>query len=311
MSAMRQSTGQSFSSTTIRWAILIVLGLSLAALALRVTARTLALAQDARPAVTSAAPTPSTAAVAVVGKTAAPPTATLPPAATSISMPSTPTDTPTATQVPGPTLTATNQADCSLYNQLPPDLLTYVGPENALSRDYQPPDLDIVPLDPKNQAFRPIPLRRAAHQALLDMLDSMNQAGLSVWVMSGFRSYGEQQLAYENWLKLYPDRAPDFSAVPGHSEHQLGTSVDFSTPYMDDLYDDYFNVNFSSTPEGQWLMKQAPYYGFTLSYPSWAVEETGYAWEPWHYRYVGILAGELQARNMTLTKYLQECAPRN
>jgi D-alanyl-D-alanine carboxypeptidase len=129
--------------------------------------------------------------------------------------------------------------------------------------------------------------------------------------MSGFRSYGEQQLAYENWLKLYPDRAPDFSAVPGHSEHQLGTSVDFSTPYMKDLYDDYFNVNFSSTPEGQWLMKQAAYYGFTLSYPSWATQETGYAWEPWHFRYVGILAGELQARNITLTQYLQECAPKN
>ena len=310
MSAMRQSTGQSFSSTTIRWAILIVLGLSLAALTLRVTARTLALAQDARLAATSPAPTPSSApVVAVVEKTQGPPTATLPPPATL--MPSTPTDAPTATQVPGATLTAINQANCTLYNQLPPDLLTYVGPANTLSRDYQPPDLDIVPLDPKNQAFRPIPLRRAAHQALLDMLSSMNQSGLSVWVMSGFRSYGEQQLAYENWIKLYPDRAPDFSAVPGHSEHQLGTSVDFSTPYMDDLYDDYFNVNFSSTPEGQWLMKQAPYYGFTLSYPSWATQETGYAWEPWHYRYVGILAGELQARNITLTQYLQECAPKN
>jgi D-alanyl-D-alanine carboxypeptidase len=150
-----------------------------------------------------------------------------------------------------------------------------------------------------------------AHQALLDMLDAMNQAGLSTWVMSGFRSYGEQQLAYEKWAQLYPDRAPDISAVPGHSEHQLGLSVDFSTPYMDDLYNDYFHVNFSTTPEGQWLMKQAAYYGFTLSYPSWATQETGYAWEPWHYRYVGILAGELLARNITLTHYLAECTPKN
>ncbi len=304
---MRQSTGPSLSSTTIRWTILIIVGLSLAALILRVTARTLALAQDAGLAATTANPTSSPAAV-VVGNTESPPTATPPLAATLA--PLTPTNAvPAATPLPGATPTTVNQADCSLYNQVTPDLLTYVGPENALSRDYEPPDLDIVPLDPKNLAFRPIPLRRAAHQALLDMLDSMNQSGLSVWVMSGFRSYGEQQLAYERWATLYPDHAPDISAVPGHSEHQLGTSVDFSTPYMNDLYDDYFNVNFSSTPEGHWLLKQAAYYGFTLSYPSWAIQETGYAWEPWHYRYVGILAGELQARNITLTKYLQECAP--
>jgi D-alanyl-D-alanine carboxypeptidase len=308
MSTMRGSTGPAFPSTTVRWAILIIIGLSLAGLLLRVTARTIALAQVSRVSATTAKPTPTLAAVAP-GQTASAPPATLPPAATLA--PTVETAVATATQTPAITLTPTSQANCALYNEVGGDLLTYVGPDHELTRDYEPPDLAIVPLDPKNQAFRPIPLRRAAHQALLDMLDSMNQAGLSIWVMSGFRSYGEQQLAYENWLKLYPDRAPDFSAVPGHSEHQLGTSVDFSTPYMDDLYDDYFNVNFSSTPEGQWLLKQAPYYGFTLSYPSWAIQETGYAWEPWHYRYVGILAGELQARNMTLTKYLQECAPRN
>jgi D-alanyl-D-alanine carboxypeptidase len=307
---MRQSTGQPDSFTTIRWAIIIIVALSLAGLVLRVTARTVALAQGGRLAATAAAPTPSRAAV-VVGATDGPPTATVAPPATAISTPAAPADTATATEIPAATLTAINAANCTLYNQLPPDLLTYVGPENALSRDFEPPDLEVVALESTNLAFRPIPLRREAHQALLDMLDSMNQAGLSVWVMSGFRSFGEQQLAYENWLKLYPDRAPDFSAVPGHSEHQLGTSVDFSTPYMDDLYDDYFNVNFSSTPEGQWLLKQAAYYGFTLSYPSWAVQETGYAWEPWHYRYVGILAGELQARNITLTQYLTECAPHN
>jgi zinc D-Ala-D-Ala carboxypeptidase len=147
------------------------------------------------------------------------------------------------------------------------------------------------------------------HQALLDMLDAMNQAGLSIWVMSGYRSYSDQQLAYEKWQRLYPDRVADISAVPGHSEHQLGVSVDFSTPYMSNLYNDYFHVNFYTTPEGQWLSKQAAYYGFTLSYPAWGTQITGYAWEPWHYRYVGILAQELFKRNITLTQYIQECGP--
>ena len=75
------------------------------------------------------------------------------------------------------------------------------------------------------------------------------------------------------------------------------------------LYNDFLHVNFYQQPEGQWLAKQAAYYGFTLSYPAYAVDQTGYAWEPWHYRYVGILAKELQDRNITLTQYLQECAP--
>jgi D-alanyl-D-alanine carboxypeptidase len=114
-------------------------------------------------------------------------------------------------------------------------------------------------------------------------------------------------LAYDKWLALYPDRVDDISAKPGHSEHQLGTAVDFSTPYMDDLYGDFFNIRFDQTPEGEWLAQQATNYGFTLSYPAWAVEETGYASEPWHYRYVGGLALELKARNLTLTQYLREC----
>jgi D-alanyl-D-alanine carboxypeptidase len=223
--------------------------------------------------------------------------------------PPTPTDTATPTPTALPAATALYLENCSLYSHVPQDLLTYVDRDTGLPRDFEPEGLAIVPLDTENVAFRPIPLLESIHQPLLDMLDAMNQAGLSVWVMSGYRSYGEQQLAYDKWLALYPDRAPDISAAPGHSEHQLGTAIDFTTPYMDDLYGDYFNVRFFETPEGQWLSQHAAYYGFALSYPTWAVEQTGYAWEPWHFRYVGLLAGELLARNITLSQYLQECAP--
>jgi D-alanyl-D-alanine carboxypeptidase len=284
----------------------LVLGMALAGLVLRVTARTVALAQSA-PAIPTEVTPPTATVQVIIVPTEAPPTATVPP--TSTGVPPTPTQTATPTALPAATLTAIYEANCSLYNRVPQDLLTYVDRDTSVPRDFEPADLAIVPLDPGNVAFRPIPLRQSVHQPLLDMLDAMNQAGLSVWVMSGYRSYGEQQLAYDKWLNLYPDHAPDISAVPGHSEHQLGTAIDFSTPYMDDLYGDYFHVNFYQTPEGQWLIKQAAYYGFTLSYPTWAVEQTGYAWEPWHFRYVGLLAGELLARNITLTQYLQECGP--
>lgn len=286
--------------------VYLVVGLAVAGLMLRVTARTVALAQNASPPPTETVPATATSVVALVSTLPAP-SATAGPTGTPV--PGTATLEPTATEVPGATQTAIYKADCALYNQVAPDLLTLVNKNLALPRDFQPIDLAIVPLNPKNVAFQPIPLRRVAHQSLLDMLDAMNQAGLSIWVMSGYRSYSDQELAYEKWLKLYPDRAPDISAVPGHSEHQLGLAVDFSTPYMNNLYNDYFNVAFFNTPEGQWLNKQAAYYGFTLSYPSWATQLTGYAYEPWHYRYVGILARDLLTRNITLTQYLRECAP--
>ncbi len=287
----------------------LVLGVALAGLVLRVTARTVALAQNAPAIPTEVTPPTATLPAVIVPPTVtvAPTVATLAP--TNTGVPPTPTETATPTALPAATLTAIYEQNCSLYDQVPQDLLTYVDRDTALPRDFAPEDLAIVPLDTGNVAFRPIPLRQPVHQPLLDMLDAMNQAGLSVWVMSGYRSYGEQQLAYDKWLNLYPDHAPDISAVPGHSEHQLGTAIDFSTPYMDDLYGDYFHVNFFQTPEGQWLIKQAAYYGFTLSYPTWAVEQTGYAWEPWHFRYVGLLARDLLARNITLTQYLQECVP--
>jgi D-alanyl-D-alanine carboxypeptidase len=306
MSVIKGTAGQPFSAAAIRWSIYVIVGLSLVSLMLRVTARTVALAQNASPA-PSATPTFAPTHVVIV---AAVPSASATPAPSGTPVTPTPTASPTATQIPVSRLTAIFQAECSFYYQISPDLLTNVSKDQALPRDFQPADLAIVPLQQKNMAFRPIPLRRVVHQALLDMLDAMNQAGLSIWVMSGYRSYGEQQLAYEKWQTLYPDRAADISAVPGHSEHQLGTVVDFSTPYMDDLYNDFFHVNFSITPEGQWLSKQAADYGFTLSYPAWAAQITGYAWEPWHYRYVGMLAQELFRRNITLTQYIQECAPR-
>jgi D-alanyl-D-alanine carboxypeptidase len=304
MSVTKGSAGQPFSAATIRWSIYVIVGLSLAGLMLRVTARTVALAQAASPAPSATTTLPPTRAIAV----AVVPSATATPAPSGTPVTTTPTLSPSATQLPGATLTAVYQADCALYNQIAPHLLTHVSKDLALPRDYQPADLAIVPLAQGNQAFQPIPLRRLVRPPLLDMLDAMNQAGLSIWVMPGYRSYGEQELAFEKWQRLYPDRAADISAVPGQSEPQLGLAVDFSTPYMDNLYNDYFHVNFCTTPEGQWLSEQAAYYGFTLSYPAWGTQITGYAWEPWHYRYVGILAQDLFRRNITLTQYIQECA---
>ena len=145
MSVIKRTAGQPFSAAAIRWSIYVIVGLSLAGLMLRVTARTVALAQNASPAPTATATLAPTRVVIV----AAVPSASATPAPSGTPVTPTPTPSPTATQIPGATLTAIFKADCSLYNQVSPDLLTYVSKDLALPRDFQPADLAIVSLQQK------------------------------------------------------------------------------------------------------------------------------------------------------------------
>jgi LAS superfamily LD-carboxypeptidase LdcB len=298
---MPQPSRLGFAGAALRWLVVLLLGLAALGALLRFGLRA-----QARP------PAESTAAVvASPGLPPQPlPTATLPASAAS-PLPASPSAPPATPAGAAPA--ATTPPECAYNAVVSPDLLTYVSRDVGLGESYVPSDLKEVPLDSRNLAFRPVLLREKVHKPLLDMLDAMNQAGLSVWAMSGYRSYSDQQVAYDNWQQSYPGRAGDFSALPGHSEHQLGTAVDFSTPYMADRFGDFFHVSFSQTPEGQWLLRQAPYYGFTASYPAWAVGATsrasGYEWEPWHFRYVGALAEDLDARHVTVNQYLEACAP--
>lgn len=261
-------------------------------------------------AVVAATSTATVTATATVEPTA---THTLPPPSPAATFTAT-VPTPTATRQPTPTpspvppvvLTAIAR-QCAQYTDVQRLLLTRVDRDVLLPRDYLPEDLQVMPLNPGNVFYGSVQMRKIVQQPLLDMLDAMNQAGLKTIVISGYRSFADQTLAYEQWLRLFPDRAPQLSAVPGHSEHQLGTAIDFSTPYMKDQYGDYFSKSFADTAEGLWLTKQAAYYGFTLSYPQWAEDVTGYEWEPWHFRYVGSLAQQLLENHVTLTEYIQKC----
>jgi D-alanyl-D-alanine carboxypeptidase len=268
-------------------------------LALRLAGRTVALA-DAAARAEAARPTPAPATLAPTLAVALAPTGgpTALPTAPATLLPTQPPPTPLPTVIPG----------CELYNAAN-DLLIRVDRETALPREYEPDDLAAVPLSPKNAYYGPLLLRRIAHQPLIDMLEAMNQAALQTTVVSGFRSYTDQALAYEKWLERYPDRVASISAVPGHSEHQIGTAVDISTPYMEQLFGEQFHPQFFYTKEGQWLAENAARFGFILSYPSWAVEQTGYEWEPWHYRYVGVeLAADLLQRNVTLGGFIETCS---
>jgi len=138
------------------------------------------------------------------------------------------------------------------------------------------------------------------------MVEDMQAAGLRLFIISGYRSYASQAIAWNKWLAREGDRGAIVSAPPGHSEHQLGTTVDFGSPELEEIVGEEieFHTYFFRTREGLWLAENAPKYGFTLSYPRQAFDLTGFYYEPWHYRYVGVeLATHLHQTGSFLTEY--------
>jgi D-alanyl-D-alanine carboxypeptidase len=230
-----------------------------------------------------------------------PPTGTLPPTATA-------TVGPTFTPSPAPSPTPDRNIPCS--QRLADDgLLTVVTLTYGLSRDFEPRGL--VPLSgylPDDVTLGyPTELRHVAVGPLVRMIADMQAAGLRPFVISGYRSYSAQAIARQKWAEAEPDRVNILSAPPGFSEHQLGTVVDFGSPELPEIVgqeDVEFHTYFYKTSEGFWLADNAHRYGFTLSYPFEAIETTGFFWEPWHYRYVGVeMATHLHETGVSLTEH--------
>jgi D-alanyl-D-alanine carboxypeptidase len=195
------------------------------------------------------------------------------------------------------------------------DLFTVVTLDYGLSRDYEPADLvplaDYLPVGVT--LGYPTELRAVAVAPLVAIIVDMQAAGLQPQVISGYRSYSAQAIAWNKWQEAYPDWASIISAPPGFSEHQLGTVVDFGSPELEEIIgqeDIQFHTYFYKTSEGKWLQENAHRYGFTMSYPEEAYELTGFAYEPWHYRYVGVeMASRLRDEGMTLTEFQLNLQP--
>jgi D-alanyl-D-alanine carboxypeptidase len=213
-----------------------------------------------------------------------------------------------------PTTTSRPLTDCN--SRVPADdLLTLVTQDFGLSREYEPADL--VPLADYLPQWStlgyPTEIRQIIARPLEIMVNNMRAAGLRPTIISGYRSYAAQAIAWNKWLTLEPERASILSAPPGHSEHQLGTTVDFGSPELAVIVgqeDIEFHTYFYQTSEGIWLEEHAHEFGFVLSYPRDAFEITGFYYEPWHYRFVGPeLATRLKSENLTLTEFLLEEQP--
>ena len=102
--------------------------------------------------------------------------------------------------------------------------------------------------------------------------------GLNIYIVSGFRSYTTQKNLYNRYVSRDGVAAADtYSARPGYSEHQSGLAADFNS----------VDNSFAQTPEAAWLANNCYKYGFILRYVQGKTNETGYIYEPWHFRYVG------------------------
>jgi D-alanyl-D-alanine carboxypeptidase len=181
------------------------------------------------------------------------------------------------------------------------DLGVLVDRSHTLPSDYAPGDL--VPLqDYGVPAADSRTLRREAAEHLGRLVKNASVAGEELEVTSAYRSYEEQRRSHERSMRVFGAEAGKMSATPGHSQHQLGTAVDFTNAAAGHQVTRYFG----RTSAYGWLERHAWEYGFVLAYPKGKEEQTGYRWEPWHFRYVGIEDAErLEESNLSLQEFLE------
>jgi len=130
------------------------------------------------------------------------------------------------------------------------------------------------------------------------MAKDMKEEGLNIRVISSYRSYNYQRNLYEKYEKVDGKKGADkYSARPGYSEHQTGLVIDIDNEVLP--YEE-----FGQTEEFKWMQTHAYQYGFILRYPKGKELITGYNYEAWHYRYVGIkTATDIQKHNITFDEY--------
>ena len=162
--------------------------------------------------------------------------------------------------------------------------ITYVDGLLVVNKSYSlPPDYDPGLLPITEEAFDALSQDAA-------------EEGYDIFIGSPYRSYQFQEKVYNSMVSGYGKEYADaLSARPGHSEHQSGYTIDCNS----------IDNSFADTPAGQWLAAHAHEYGFIIRYPKGKENITGYAYESWHIRYVGIQhATNMYEQGLTLEEYL-------
>ena len=146
-------------------------------------------------------------------------------------------------------------------------------------------------------------VRRFVIADLKRMATAARRAGARFSVQSSYRSYATQKATFARWVRLHGyARALKESARAGHSEHQLGTTVDLRSYRGKAPWD---LADWGKSKAGRWVKANAWKYGFIMSYPKGKTAVTCYIYEPWHFRYVGKkLAKQVHESKLTLREFL-------
>ncbi|MCM1371013.1 MAG: M15 family metallopeptidase [Clostridium sp.] len=185
------------------------------------------------------------------------------------------------------------------------DYLLLVNKVNKLQKNYVPKDLvEVKTIIPGSvQVDRKIYLEKLVAKKWLELKKYVSDLGYNIDISSGYRSYEYQQKLLDNKIeeKGYKE-ALKIAAIPGTSEHQTGLCLDYEKYYYEDntLKSD---LN-ESDVEYKIVNEIAHQYGFIIRYPKGKEDITGYKFEPWHLRYVGLKAAlKIYKDNITLEEY--------
>ncbi|MEI7025940.1 M15 family metallopeptidase [Paenibacillus sp. y28] len=201
------------------------------------------------------------------------------------------------------TVTVNSKGEAVITNTS--DIALVVNKQRQLPENYAPSDLvePSIPFSFKEKNEKKL-MRKEAAQAVEKLFAQAKKENLSLTGVSAYRSYATQKSLFQYYVKTQGEQnARKYSAIPGTSEHQTGLAIDVSSPDVRYALDE----SFAGTKESKWLVLHAAEFGFIIRYPQGKEQLTGYAYEPWHIRYVGAdIAAEVQQREITLEQYFED-----
>lgn len=168
-----------------------------------------------------------------------------------------------------------------------------------LEKDYEPKDLVTIKTDYAWGAYGENKIREEVYNAFIDMWNVAKESDIHLMINSSYRPYTDQERVYNNYKESRGETGADaIAARPGYSEHQTGLALDiFCTTNSS-------TKTFADSDAYKWLLENAHNFGFILRYPEGKEDITGYAFESWHYRYVGKdLAAKIYNEDITFDEY--------
>lgn len=191
------------------------------------------------------------------------------------------------------------------YDTASYDSLTVIANKKHSIGTYEPSDLVAVDYPGANGTQY---MRQEAANAFATMAQAAREDGVNIYSLSGYRSYYTQQSLYQTYADRDGSAAADtYSSRAGYSDHQTGLAIDISgdntrlnaSDRSDCPYDQC-----EGSPASLWLEQHAHEYGFIIRFPQGKQDITGYVYEWWHYRYVGIdLATKIKESGLCMEEY--------